>query len=489
MVYTRWYHTPGGSPRPPPNEVCNQVWTTGRMEDNLTGAVIGGYKLLQEVGRGGMATVYRAQQISMDRVVAVKMLPPQFLTQTVSLERFQREASIIARLEHRAIVPVHDYGEHEGIPYLVMRYMDSGSVEELLADGPLDPERALTIAEQVAPALDYAHREGVLHRDLKPSNILLDANGDAYLTDFGIARILGPDPRPLTTTGVVGTPSYMSPEQAQGHELDGRSDVYALGVVLFEMLTGVRPFDGETPYTVAVKHVTEPPPSACGINTRLPKAIDQVLYRALAKDRAARYQTAAELALALKQAISQPILEPVPAPMINTETEPSRNEALRAALAQHAAQQQPRPAPPPSPPPSPPIHDPRGSSAAHPIVPPYQPPLHSHVITPVKRRPRRRDALPDWLTWATVAVLLAGMLLAVAIGAAYFVFNDGPNGQSGAGRVPPDSGAEMIRTATAQAILGEDPATVDPESSATPPPTNTPRPEDLPSATPLNPLP
>lgn len=461
------------------------------MEDNLIGAVIGGYKILQEVGRGGMATVYRAQQISMDRIVAVKMLPPQFLTQTVSLERFQREASIIARLEHRAIVPVHDYGEYEGIPYIVMRYMDSGSVEELLADGPLAPERALTILEQVAPALDYAHREGVLHRDLKPSNILLDANGDAYLTDFGIARILGPDPKPLTTTGVVGTPSYMSPEQAQGHELDGRSDVYALGVVLFEMLTGVRPFDGETPYTIAVKHVTEPPPSACGINSRLPGAVDDVLYRALAKDRTTRYQTATELALAFKQAISQPVPEPVPASVINSETEPSRNEALRAALEQHAAQQQqqPRPTPPPSPPPSPPIHDLRSPSAVHPAAPPYQPPLHSHGVAPVKRRRRRRDALPDWLTWATVVVLVAGVLLAVAIGATYFLLNGDSNGAGGTGDVPPGSSAEVIRTATARAILGDDMATVDPESSATPPPTNTPRPEDLPLPTPFNPLP
>lgn len=199
------------------------------MAYSLIGVTISGCEIREEVGRGGMATVYRAQQISMDRYVAVKVLPPEFVHQTASLDRFKQEASIVARLEHRAIVPVHDYGEYEGIPYIVMRYMDGGSVEDLLAEGPLAPEQVLQILQQIAPALDYAHREGVLHRDLKPSNILLDANGDAFITDFGIARILGANKKPLTTSGVVGTPSYMSPEQAQGHELDGRSDVYALG--------------------------------------------------------------------------------------------------------------------------------------------------------------------------------------------------------------------------------------------------------------------
>lgn len=448
------------------------------MDDTLIGAVIGGYQILDEIGRGGMATVYRAHQISIDRDVAIKMLPPQFLTQTVSLERFQREANIIARLEHRAIVPVHDYGEHEGIPYIVMRYMDSGSVEELLTGGPLNPQRALTILEQIGPALDYAHREGVLHRDLKPSNILLDANGDAYITDFGIARILGPEPKPLTTSGVVGTPSYMSPEQAQGHDLDGRSDLYGLAVVLFEMLTGVRPFDGETPYSVAIKHVTEPVPSACRINPALPHAAEDVLYRALAKNRDDRYQTAVELTAALKAALDQPVMEPVGAPQIavNSETEPSPSEGLRAALAQSPAPP-PLEATSPSPPPFPPINTLRPALEGAPAAPPYQPPLRSRAMPPVQPR-RRKRGTPPWLTWATVALLLAGILLAGAMGGAYFLLNSGDTPEPGSS-ASYRATAEVMLTATRQAILAaEGPtATIDPEQSATPPPTNTPRAE------------
>ncbi|WP_119072356.1 serine/threonine-protein kinase [Aggregatilinea lenta] len=446
------------------------------MDDTLIGAVIGGYKILEEVGRGGMATVYRAHQLSVDRDVAIKMLPPQFLTQTVSLERFQREANIIARLEHRAIVPVHDYGEYDGIPYIVMRYMDSGSVEELLVDGPVDPQHALIILEQIGPALDYAHREGVLHRDLKPSNILLDANGDAYITDFGIARILGPEPKPLTTSGVVGTPSYMSPEQAQGHDLDGRSDLYGLAVVLFEMLTGVRPFDGETPYSVAVKHVTEPVPSACRINPALPPAVEEVLYRALAKSRDERYQTAVALAAALKTALDHPLPEPVGASQaaVNSDTEPSPNEALRAVLAQGPVPQS-LDATSPSPPPFPPITTMRPASEGVPAVPPYQPPLRSRAIPPVNVR-RRKSGAPSWLTWAAITLLLGGMLLAAALGGAYFLLNasDTPEpGSSASYRAT----AEVMLTATKQAVLDAagPTATVDPELSATPPPTLTPR--------------
>src|SRR5690606_35357047 len=211
------------------------------------------------------------------------------------------------------------------------------SVDDLLIDGPIPPERALQILEQIAPALDYAHREGVLHRDLKPSNILLDANGDAYITDFGIARIISGATKQLTTSGVVGTPAYMSPEQAQGKPLDARSDLYALGVVVFEMLTGRRPFEADTPYNVAVKHVTEPPPAPRTINPLLPVLVDRVLLKALEKPCERRYSSASSLVAALRQAIeegkaSASATEPSPPPLLREITAP-RAQALPASIA------------------------------------------------------------------------------------------------------------------------------------------------------------
>jgi serine/threonine protein kinase len=406
----------------------------GNMSDIATGTVVGGYRILDEVGQGGMATVFKAHQISMDRHVAIKVLPRQFLNETVSLERFKQEASIVARLEHRAVVPVHDYGEYEGIPYIVMRYMDGGSVDDRLSKGLIPPDQTLSIVLQIAPALDYAHREGVLHRDLKPSNILLDSNGDAYVTDFGIARIVGPSSKHLTTSGVVGTPSYMSPEQAQGHELDGRSDVYALGVVLFEMLTGVRPFEGETPYSVAVKHVTEPPPSACALNPQLNRAVELVLFKALAKKPEMRYQTATELALALETAINQGEYDTGPVRPEQAETEPSLNEALRSGAARSAAV----PVPPSV---QQPMQHPqnvdgiRQPSPQIQVMPPYVSSMSRSysggLVLP--RRRRRNTWAVGWLTWLAVGLLVGGVLLAVVLGIAYYVVNSESQ--------PPDPGS------------------------------------------------
>ena len=271
------------------------------MADQLVGTDFGGYQVVEEIGRGGMAVVYRARQISMDRIVAVKVLPRQFVHDLTFRARFEREVSIVAKLEHRAIVPVHDYGENDEMPYIVMRYMPAGSVDDLLARGPINPALVARFVAQIADGLDYAHTRGVLHRDLKPSNILLDDAGDAYLTDFGIAQLTGSSQ--ITTDGVVGTPAYMSPEQAQGLKLDGRSDVYGLAVVTFEMLTARRPYEADTPYGIAVKHVTAPVPSARDANPTLSPAVDRVLQRGLAKNRAERYQSARDFAAALNKAV------------------------------------------------------------------------------------------------------------------------------------------------------------------------------------------
>ena len=280
------------------------------MSESLIGKVVNGYEILSQVGQGGMATVFLARQRSMNRNVALKFLPSAFMNDAAYLQRFEREVRIVAQLEHRNIVPVYDFGEFEDQPYIAMRYMPAGSVEELLAAGRIPLPRVLSIVEQVASALDYAHQNGILHRDLKPSNILLDDGGGVFITDFGIARILGEGASNITTQGVVGTPSYMSPEQARGEPLDGRSDVYSLGVMLFELITGSRPFDSETPYSIAVMHVTMPPPSPRDVEPSVTAGVESVILRALRKQADKRYASAGELAGALRLAADLPAAAP-----------------------------------------------------------------------------------------------------------------------------------------------------------------------------------
>ena len=276
------------------------------MIEDLCGKTINGYEIVSRAGQGGMATVYLARQQSMNRNVALKFLPGSLIHDDTYLQRFEREAQIVAGLEHRNIVPVYDYGEHRKQPYIAMRYLPDGSVEDLLEKGPIPTDRVVSIVGQVAEALDYAHQRGIIHRDLKPSNILLDNSGGAFITDFGIARILGESGSTITTEGVVGTPSYMSPEQARGEELDGRSDVYALGVMLFEMVTGRRPFESDTPYSIAVMHVTTPPPVPSEIASDVSAVLDNMILKSLSKQRDRRYSTAGDLADALRLALEQP---------------------------------------------------------------------------------------------------------------------------------------------------------------------------------------
>ncbi|MCY3978997.1 MAG: protein kinase [Chloroflexi bacterium] len=273
------------------------------MSADLIGKMVNGYEILSQVGQGGMATVFLARQRSMNRNVALKILPSAFSNDATYLQRFKREVKIVSQLEHRNIVPVYDFGEFESQPYIAMRYMPAGSVEELLAAGRIPLLRILSIVEQVSSALDYAHRNGILHRDLKPSNILLDDGGGVFITDFGIARIMSEGGSQVTTQGVVGTPSYMSPEQARAEPLDRRSDVYSLGVMLFELVTGRRPFESDTPYSLAVMHVTMPPPLPRQFEPGVSAALEEVIMRALSKTRDARYTSAGELAAALREAL------------------------------------------------------------------------------------------------------------------------------------------------------------------------------------------
>ncbi len=356
------------------------------MSEDLIGKAVNGYEILRQVGYGGMATVFLARQQSMNRNVALKFLPSNFIQDDTYLQRFEREVKIVAQLEHRNIVPVYDYGEHEGQPYIVMRYMSSGSVEDLLSQGKIPITRVLGIAEQIASALDYAHQNGILHRDLKPSNILLDDGGGAFITDFGIARILGESSSTLTTQGVVGTPSYMSPEQARGEGLDGRSDVYSLGVMLFEMICGRRPFESDTPYGIVVMHVTTPAPSLRDIETSVSAAVDKVILRALSKQADQRPATASALAAALRKAVDHPENA--------TDTEPSMppidDPASMPGLEPDAASQLPEAA--------------------------EAPPLNrAAFVEQVRQRPGLAGMLKGMLAGGAVGCALLGLLLGLGV--------------------------------------------------------------------------
>ena len=268
---------------------------------------LGPYRITEEIGFGGMATVYRAYQASMDRHVAIKVIRSSILHEPTLKERFRREARLIARLEHPHLLPVYDFdGDHDP-PYIVMRYLEGGTLKQVMEHGGLPHEEMLYMLGQVSSALDYAHRQGVVHRDLKPSNVMIDREGNAFVTDFGIARSAStPGQENLTDPGnLVGTPAYMSPEQARGQsDVDPAADLYALGVMVFELLTGGVPFHNESSLGVLMAHLNEPVPSARERNPKLPQAVDRVLRTALAKEKGARYPKAealvADLTTALK---------------------------------------------------------------------------------------------------------------------------------------------------------------------------------------------
>lgn len=251
------------------------------------------YQIRKELGRGGMATVYLAFDPLFEREVALKLLKPDLLDDAQVRERFERETKIIAKLEHPAIVPVHDVGKDNDRLFYVMRYMTGGSLSDRMTK-PLSLEESMRIIQRIAAALDYAHSKGVIHRDLKPGNILFDDDGNAFISDFGVAKLASGQTR-LTSSGIIGTPSYMSPEQAVGEQVDSRSDIYSLGVILFEMLSGKLPYEATTPLAMVVKHTTEPIPHILDINPNLPSGIESVLEKAMAKNRGLRYATASEM--------------------------------------------------------------------------------------------------------------------------------------------------------------------------------------------------
>jgi serine/threonine protein kinase len=268
----------------------------------LIGKSLGNYKVVETLGQGGMSAVYVGYQETVDRKVAIKVLSTALGHNPQFVERFQLEARTVARLQHPHILPLYDYGKQDDVLYLVMAYVEGGTLEDIIDGGPMSLGRVERILREVAGALDYAHRQGVIHRDIKPANILLDTEGHALLADFGIVK-LAEGQTNLTGTGVVGTPAYMAPEQAQGLPLDTRADIYSLGVVVYEMITATQPFEGETLMQVMVRVMQQPPPDIAEITEGLPPALSPVMKKVLSKDPGERYQTASAFADAFSMAI------------------------------------------------------------------------------------------------------------------------------------------------------------------------------------------
>jgi serine/threonine-protein kinase len=265
------------------------------------GDSIGAYRILGELGRGGMARVYRALQVSLDREVALKALSSDLAGDPQFLQRFTQEAHAVARLHHPNIVSIYDYGEQDDTPFIVMELVEGGTLKTMLGE-PMDLQQAAPLIADVAAALDYAHRLGIIHRDVKPHNILIAPDGHAVLSDFGIAKLASAATQ-LTRTGAsIGTPEYMSPEQVKGETATAASDIYSLGIVAFELATGRVPFSGDTPFAVMLKHVQEKAPPARQFKATLPAALEPVLAKALAIDAADRYVTAMEFSRAFTAA-------------------------------------------------------------------------------------------------------------------------------------------------------------------------------------------
>jgi serine/threonine-protein kinase len=428
--------------------------------NELSGTMLGSYQLLELIGKGGMAAVYRAHQASMDRDVAIKVLSLDLADEPEFATRFRHEAQIIARLQHPHIVPVYDFGTENRLTFLVMRLLTSGSLGDELRIGSLSTERVIELTRQIASALDYAHQRGVVHRDLKPTNVLLDEQGNAYLTDFGIAKMIGGSTiTGLTSPGaVMGTPTYMAPEQWRSEPVDARTDVYALGVIVYQMLLGQVPFSAETPHGLMYQHLDSEPPSPRTIKPGLPLGIEPVIRKALAKNPTERYASAGELARDLENALRYPMrmpeqtaFEAPPArpparpPAMDMDLERAEEDLLAHASEDETGGQESQPTVPPparqprpraagaaplaSPSlrrytPPPPSRHSTPPPAFQPTVPPPPAPSSPSVVaysppyrTPVEEPPRAREYQEDGIgigrfLWIMVIVIVAVAALA-----------------------------------------------------------------------------
>ncbi len=270
------------------------------------GETVGPYQIVSQLGQGGMATVYKAYQPNLDRYIALKVMHEAFKEDTNFLTRFEREAKLVAKLEHPNIIQVYDYAEHKGNPYLVMRFVEGQTLKARMKEGPLSIARITQIVQGVGGALDYAHQLGVLHRDIKPSNIMLSKDGEVYLTDYGLARMAQAGESTMSRDMMMGTPQYISPEQAKGdHELDGGTDIYSFGVVIYEMIVGRVPYSADTPYAIIHDHIFTPLPMPTVVNPQVPELVENFLLKALAKERKDRFPTASDMVRAFLLAIDE----------------------------------------------------------------------------------------------------------------------------------------------------------------------------------------
>lgn len=313
------------------------------------GEAVGPYRIIQQLGQGGMATVFKAYHAALDRYVALKVLHPAFTEDTNFLARFQREARVVARLEHPNIVPIYDYAEHEGRPYLVMKFIEGETLKARLGRGGVEPSEVARIVEAVGAALSYAHQRGILHRDIKPSNVLLGEDGQIYLADFGLARIAQAGESTLTSDMIVGTPQYISPEQAMGKkELDEGTDIYSFGVMLYELVVGRVPFSADTPFSIIHDHIYSPLPLPSQLNADVPPEVERVLLKALAKERGDRYPDVASLVTAFLTAWKEaaPAVSRPPAPAEGASASTSVRTSPAGRIAAAAPPSAPAPAAP-----------------------------------------------------------------------------------------------------------------------------------------------
>ncbi len=291
--------------------------------------LIGAYKLIEKIGSGGMATVYKAHQARVDRYVALKVLHQMFLDDKNFTARFEREAQIVGRLDHPNIVPIYDYDVQDQQPYLVMKYVEGQTLKERMQERPLSLDEIRYVMDSICDALTYAHQHNVLHRDIKPSNIMIADDGTVYITDFGLARMAHQGESTLSVDTMLGTPHYISPEQAQSEPLDARTDIYALGVILYELVAGRLPFTGESAFAIVHQQIFAAPPLPSQLNPEIKPAVEAVLLKALAKDPQDRYATANELYQVFDEALVKSkmyVLEP---------SRSERAEALAQSISRH----------------------------------------------------------------------------------------------------------------------------------------------------------